>query len=226
VQASPSARDAGAPAFRILQVDASGNLTLNDTTITGGSLPSGGNGGGLSNDGTLTLSNSTVSGNSTGSNNAGGGIDNFGLATLSNSTVSGNTAGGGSGIANTYGGISTLTLNNSTVSGNSASSFSGGGISNGGTLTLERSLISGNTAPSGQEIYSFIVGCLSAASVNSPTCLVSTSTINSADSNLFGHSGLSTAQVFDGFTPAVDDIVATSDGTLPTALSAILDTNL
>ena len=82
------ARGAGAPNFRILQVNASGNLTLNATTISGGNASFG---GGLDNTGLLTLNNSTVSNNDA---IFGGGINNKSLLTLSNSTISGNSAFG------------------------------------------------------------------------------------------------------------------------------------
>ncbi|MEZ4868660.1 MAG: choice-of-anchor Q domain-containing protein [Caldilineaceae bacterium] len=249
------ARAASAPNFRILLVEASGNLTLNNTTITGGNvgdlssfgggiLSTGGtltisnstisgntgwHGGGISNStgGTLTIINSTVSGNNGGSNATGGGIRSGygGTSTIINSTVSGNSAGFGAGLMNLPN--TTTTLINSTVSGNSAGP-QGGGIFNFGALTLERSLISGNTASAGQEIYNYVyVGdCLSAADANAPTCLASASAVNSADLNLFGHSGETSAQAFSNFTPDVDDIVATSNGNMPTALSSILNTTL
>ena len=56
-------RDPGAPPFRILEVRPSGNLTLEETTVTGGVTYL--DGGGISNyeGGILTLTNSTVSGN-------------------------------------------------------------------------------------------------------------------------------------------------------------------
>jgi|GEM_PF-649418 len=275
------ARDGGAPQFRILAVEPSGDLTLNNMTISGGSLPAGANGGGIVSRGALTLNNSTISGNSTSGSNRGGGIHSSGTLVMNNSTVSGNSAGGGGGIysggtlamnnstvsgnsANSAGGIfnnGTGTLSNSTVSGNSANSVGGGiinngtvtltnstvsgnsgtesggirnngtgtltnstvtgntantrggGIYNGDTLTLERSLITGNTAPSAQEIenaYDFLYS----------------GTINSNNFSVFGHSGQTNAQAFYGFTPSGSDIIATSDGTMPTALSAILDTTL
>ncbi len=147
-----------ADAFRIFVVDSAGNLTLNETTVSGGSLV-------------------VVDGRDDGA-----------------------------GIANYDGG--TLTLTDSTVSGNSANF--GGGVTNfGGTATLARSLVSGNTAPSGAEVYHYGSGGVSAG-----------------DFNLFGHSGLTNAQAFSGFTPGASDITATSDGTTPTALAAILDTTL
>lgn len=57
-------RDSGAPQFRILEVAENGNLTLEETTVSGGVLTSFlySSGGGLQNSGALTLTNSTVSG--------------------------------------------------------------------------------------------------------------------------------------------------------------------
>ncbi len=55
--------------FRIFAINSSGNLTLNETTVSGGvavgSFPAG-LGGGVFNRGTATLTDSTVSGNSAG----------------------------------------------------------------------------------------------------------------------------------------------------------------
>lgn len=251
-------RDSSAPPFRILTVNNSGDLTLQQTTITGGHIPDeaayythnngggianyGGNptltdstvsgntaadsGGGVYNNGTLTLVNSTVSGNmatifgsgianlsgattlthSTVSDNTvtvfGGGVASLlGATTLTHSTVSGNTAFIGGGVLNF---TNPMTLTNSTVSGNT--SDYGGGIFNaiGSALTLEYTLVSGNTASDGAEVYSYA------------------STISANNYNLFGHSGLSSAQAFEGFIPSGVDIIATSDGVHPTALGAIL----
>ena len=197
-------RQSGAADFRLLVVSKTGDLTLKDTTLSGGA--SSFSGGGLFNSGSLTLSNSTVSGNS--ARGSGGGIFNYGGSlTLSNSTVSGNSAGGvAGGIENLVG---SLTLSNSTVSGNSAAGeFGGGGIFTfGGSLTLTRSLLSGNTASPGAEVVNY---------------LNYLSTVAAAD-NLLGHSGVTTAQAFVGFTPDASNILATSDGSDPTALAAILD---
>ena len=44
--------------------------------------------------------------------------------------------------------------------------------------------------------------------------------------NVLGHSGETTAEAFYSYTPYASTIVATSDGALPTALDAILDTTL
>lgn len=132
----------GGPSFRIIRVAGDGDLTVNDLTISDGSVNSGG--GILNSDATLTLNNSAVSGNRSF---FGGGIFNTGTLTLTNSTINGNTAsacqpecfGVGGGIWNN----GTVTLTNSTI-GRNFSDF-GGGINNGGTLTLTDSIICGNT---------------------------------------------------------------------------------
>ena len=229
-------RDPGAPQFRILEVAAGGDLTLQETTVSGGVSPNFGggiainaggaltltnstisgnsaggaggnaNGGGMFNSGTLTLTNSTVSGNSAVANSRGVGVFNSGTLTFTNSTVSGNSAE----YRSRGGGVDnsgTLTLTNSTVSGNSMGSrSSGGGLSNSGQATLALSLVSGNTAPTGAEISSDMV------------------TANNF--NLFGHSGLTGAQAFSGFIPGPSDFSATADGTRPTVLGAILGPTL
>ena len=212
-------RDSSASAFRIFSVLSTGNLTLNNTTVSGGLSD---NGGGIAvYAGTLTLNNSTVSGNTAG---AGGGIFSRGgsTATLNNSTVSGNTASGdaslGGGIANYKDG--TLTLNNSTVSGNSATGLyaRGGGIYNYAelygsinTVNLARSVVSGNSASySGPEIYNtdgyeIDFSCF---------CEIPYKGLINADNfNLIGRDG--NAYTF-GFTPSGSDIVPSQ------ALSAIL----
>ena len=65
-------RDSSAPPFRILAVGATGNLTLQNTTVSGGVtasdsciglIPNRCVGGGILNHGTLTLMSSYVSGN-------------------------------------------------------------------------------------------------------------------------------------------------------------------
>jgi hypothetical protein len=115
-----------------------GTVTITMSTIAGNS----GNGVGVYNpNGTVTISTSTISGNS------GGGVNNGGALSVSNSTITGNL---GSGI---YNGNGMLTVSNSTVAGNSATLTYGGGIYNAGTMTTRNTIIAGNTAPSGPDIY-------------------------------------------------------------------------
>jgi len=161
-------RDPSAAEFRILAVGSTGNLTVQETIISGGratAFPF--NGGGLLNYGTLTLVNSTVVGNTAlrdgggvfnyfatlrlidsnvsgnRADDAGGGVfSRYDTLTLTNSTISGNSAARGGGV---FSSSSDPTLINSTVSGNAAQ-FDGGGMDNEGVLTLTNSTISGNLA--------------------------------------------------------------------------------
>jgi hypothetical protein len=168
------ARQVNAPAFGLMAVRQSGNLMLENVTLSGGSSSSSFDPfsfafavsfGGLSSRGTLTINDSTISGNT------GSGVTNYGNLTIQSSTISGNTdrgvdnsyanltiqsstisGNGGEGVANFAGQV---TVTNSTISGNS------GGLSNTGTvsgyceffsqcspgiLTLNNSLIAGNQA--------------------------------------------------------------------------------
>ena len=148
--------------FRILEVSATGNLTVQGLTITGGTTQ--GMGGGILNlEGTLTLNHSQVTGNAAqgGPMSSGGGIASgtmgtgpLGTTTLNASQVSGNTASNAGGILN-HGG--TLTLNASQVSNNTAAS-GGGGIASGtggtgtnsaSSLVLNASQVTGNIANGG-----------------------------------------------------------------------------
>jgi hypothetical protein len=184
---------------RVFNIGASGVVTLSHLNIVNGTA---GEGGGILNSGTLTLNNSTVSDNR--ANNVGGGIRNDGTLTLNNSTISDNTSTyQGGGIFNTA--DQSATLNNCTVSDNESSDDDGGGIySEGGSeLILARSLIAGNTANFGREIGN-------------------DGTTTSTGYNLFGHNGESSGSAFWGFTPGTGDILATSDGAMPTTLAAIL----
>ena len=164
----------GTNSFRDFEVDGpSGNLTLNNLTVTGGSASdtdadmSSQVGGGIANiGGTVTLNLSQVIGNT--ASLAGGGIasatfdpSSVAKLTLNLSRVTDNsqTVGpqdnglGGGGIVNMLG---TATLNASQVNDNTAQGFVGGGIANGdymnftGTtsfLTVNASQVNGNTAP-------------------------------------------------------------------------------
>lgn len=159
-------------------------------------------GGAISNQGTLTVDHSTLVRNT--SSIAGGGILNVnfgGIVTVRNSTLSENSAQSGGGIANRL--TATLTVQNSTLSGNTAQT--GGGLENFGTATLQNSLLSGNSAAAGSEIFNGDTGTLQADA-----------------HNLFGHDGLTTAEALSGFTSGLTDLTATSDGTRPTPLNAIL----
>ncbi len=142
-------------AFRIFAIGSGGNLTLQETTVSGGVTDGSGGGaydgfgGGVYNRGTLTLTDSTITGNR--ANRGGGGVSNYhSTATLSHSTITGTSAiyGGGGGVDNDF--YSTVTLSHSTITGNSAYG-GGGGVSNflDSTVTLSDSTITGNSATYG-----------------------------------------------------------------------------
>lgn len=135
---------------QILVVQATGDLTLRNLTLTGSRSGIGA----ISTAGTVRVEHGTITGNrslaTSSGNGFGGGISHFGGdLTLVNTTVSGNVAEqDGGGIASLANGNS-IVLIHSTVTGNSALG-SGGGIALGGDdldFTLQNSIVAGNTAP-------------------------------------------------------------------------------
>ena len=137
-------RDSGAPAFRIMEVTSTGDLTLRKTTVSGGRLTgtaSRGVGGGIRNDGTVRIEDSMVTDNS--ANAEGGGVNNFGSLTIANSSISYNVSGiiGGGGVRNNGGASATIT--DSTFLYNV--SHDGGGVFNQGTISITRSTFAYNS---------------------------------------------------------------------------------
>ena len=204
-------RDTNASAFRLLGVGRAGNLTLHQTTLSGGNISS--KGGAIFNEGgTVTVSNSTLSGNTAA--RGGGAIYNRGTVTVSNSTLSGNTVSlhHGGAIFN----IGTLTVSNSTLSGNVADEHGGGIFNSGGTATVSNSTLSGNTTAKGGGIYNY-----------EGTVTVSNSTLsgNTANSGggIFNYYGTLTASnsTLSGNTADNNGGGIYNDGTLNLAHSLI-----
>jgi len=130
--------------FRILDINGSGDLLLDNVTIAGGRIA--GDGGGILNNGVLAVLNSTVSNNTTtgniGDNNFGGGIYNNGSLSINKSTINGNISLSGGGIYNNSNSNS-LEILNSTIYGNLANN--GGGIFNfSQQVNIVSSTITGN----------------------------------------------------------------------------------
>jgi hypothetical protein len=101
------------PNFRIFAVGSGGNLTLQNTTVSGGvasgeSFPNYA-GGGVLNSGTTTLTSSTVSGNSAFF--GGGVLNNSGTMTQSHTLISGNTGGSSPEVYNNFGTINVNDFN-------------------------------------------------------------------------------------------------------------------
>jgi hypothetical protein len=134
-------------------------------------------GGGIYNTspGVVNIVDSTISGNE--ADEEGGGIsnDNGSITTIVNSTISGNAAlseGGGGGIYNCSGQVDIV---NTTISQNQGSIFGGGILDNNssqflkllgvsvkscsnGKINLKNSIVAGNEAPFGVEIWGNIFG--------------------------------------------------------------------
>ena len=164
-------------------LDISGNVSLQDLTVTGGRAPGPGQagngyGGGIRiNSGNVSMDNVIVTGNHGAFGT--GGIDNRGNLTITNSTISNNStpyaagglwvwAGGTANITNSTfsgntadngGAISAadnvlVTITNSTITGNVAR-FGGGGlrVNDSSTVSLENVEITGNAANQGGGLY-------------------------------------------------------------------------
>jgi hypothetical protein len=212
-----------------------GRLTVRNSTISGNSTSGrGALGGGVWNGGAASITNSTISGNSTtGQYSNGGGVYNRsdGNLTLTRSTISGNSATAGGGVYTNSGPVavtnSTISgnhsdsdgggvfnnnytqfaINNSTITRNSAANR-GGGVYNAfnATVTLKKTLVSGNTADTGQEIRSF------------PRYGV----VKANNFNLFGFNA---RPGISGFSKGATDIVPPAGVTLAEVLNTTLANN-
>jgi len=152
IQGNGSTLDLGGSAVRIrlARVNATGDLTLADATVSGGYMYDATYGGGVFrvDGGELTIDGSTLEDNATRS--YGGAIfvrDDGTLLVTNGSTISGNTAFRGGGI---YSRDSATTIEDSSVSGNYAERTGGGVQGNGGSLSISGSLINDNGWQPGQ----------------------------------------------------------------------------
>ena len=136
------ARDTSYAPFRLMAVGPTGDLTLEDATLTGGYSTSGG--GALVNyGGEMYIFDSTFTGNTAF---AGGGVANYGLAFIAYSDISGNSATVAGGLANAFGGYAYVL--DTTLSDNSA--YAGGGMYNFNALAgVFDSAITNNGATAG-----------------------------------------------------------------------------
>jgi hypothetical protein len=186
-------RDASAPAFRLLHVEAPGTLTLDALTLQGGNAsgPSGppagpGDGGGIFSSGTLTVTHSTLRNNTAtgggggigigpGGPGEGGGIFSSGALTVTHSTLSDNAAAGGSARP---------------VQGGSGS---GGGIFSSGTLIVTHSTLSDNTAAGAGEFLGIFRAPGDGGGIFSSGTLIVTNSILSGNTAMGGGDGASSS---------------------------------
>ena len=197
----------GNNASRVL--NATGPLTLNGVTITGGIVA--GAGGGVSANGNVTLTDSTISGN-TATTGAGGGLSANGTLVLTNSTISDNTGQGAGGGVWANG---TAALTNSTISGNTATTGAGGGLAANGTVTLVYATLVQNSSSVGANLDAAGGGLTSFGSVvaqaggGGANCAVGSTT-----SNGFNFSDDASAGVSCHFDAATDLVGTSNDPNL------------
>ena len=144
----PDADDGGGYAiFWIIDKDdGTGNLTLNDLTLTKGHSSFAGGGAIYMAGGGLTIKNSTISNNFT--SNVGGGIlIEGGTATITNSTFTGNRHSGDGGGGAILINAGTLTLTHVTIADNSAPDGKVGGVNVilSGIANIRNSILANNS---------------------------------------------------------------------------------
>jgi hypothetical protein len=153
-------RATSAASFRIVQVAATGGITLKAVTVSGGHAATAGhtNGGGILSFGAVTLTGSTLSGNT--ADGLGGALYSSGTpaaATLTSSTVKTNTANQAGAIASVNG---SLTLTNSSVTLNTATVNPGGIYYVAGSATLNTTTVTANTPTNCVSSPSPVPGCI------------------------------------------------------------------
>jgi hypothetical protein len=139
---------------------AAGTVNLTNSSVVSNTALSG---GGLwdKNDPNLHVRGSTISGNSAVGGFGGGlytiNVSSLSGMTISNTTIAGNVAVYGGGMI-LNGDTGTLQMRAATITGNSATGSGGGGgglATFGGIFALDSTIVSGNSATSGPDIYSF-----------------------------------------------------------------------
>jgi hypothetical protein len=158
--------------FRLFAVKSSGDLTLDNVTLSGGSERFG---GAIFNYGTLALTDATVT---NARAHLGGGIFNGSAAdlTIDNSVVSSNYADYGGGL---YNYAATVAVSYSTIKNNRAFIDGGGVYDRAGSLDIEYSTISKNfSGRDGAGLHH-----------RDSAVLVAYSTLSSNDTGFFGYGG-------------------------------------
>ena len=180
-------------------------VMIDDSTISENTAASA-NGGIFTISSSLSVTNSTISENLASVNGALSAVQSS--VNITNSTISGNSAF--SYVGGIYSSESSLTLTNTTVSENTALYFAGINV-NYGSIDLRNTIVSGNSA---------------SARINEMRL---NGVVVTARSNLIGDSSQSLEQAIEatqgsyGFeSPSFGNIIATSDGNAPTAVTDII----
>jgi hypothetical protein len=136
-----------------------GPVTITNSTIANNSAPFGGGIALFLGNANLAITNSTLSGNSAGTGGGAVYFNGTGAFSITNSTIANNTAAGavayGGGAIDLTSAGAAVTLTSDTLTGNSATG-NGGAINfpaGTGVMTIDNSILAGNTAASGPEIF-------------------------------------------------------------------------
>ena len=140
----------GTPDFRIMVFNGAADitLTLNNLTLSNGSVV--GEGGGFSNenDGTVNINNCSIINNTATTGANGVHNDTAGVININNCLISNNDGPGRSGgVINDFDGIVNITDSTITFNDKTSDNFGGGGVTNNssGILNITRTTISDNT---------------------------------------------------------------------------------
>ena len=192
-------------------ISSSGNVTINDSIITGNYSEYYYGGGGIQNNsGQLTINNSTISKNTSYSGAAIYNSSTNSTSTITNSTISENISSLGSSIVHSYG---QLHIRNSTISNNTGYLSGGIKINGSASLNIESSTITANTATrynggiyAGQNTTINIANSIIAKNGNDADIRNNQAIILSRGNNLIGNN-LSVEAIF---TPSTNDQTGTA----------------
>jgi len=232
---------------RIFDVSPGATVELISLTITNGFAGTGNSGGAIVNNGSLNITNCTLAGNSTDDNDNGGAIYNNGALRLTACTLAANSANFGGAIQNynincalvnctlagnladINGGAidsdfsAVLALTHCTFYGNAAGvggSGSGGAVDNYlSTVYVTNSILAGNSAPNGPDIYNWASSTVTMGGTNLMPALVNNGMVNGPGSVITSDPLLATLGNYGGPTqtmpplpgsPAIDSAAATT----------------
>lgn len=140
----------GTPDFRIMVFNGAADitLTLNNLTLSNGSIV--GEGGGFSNEnlGVVNMNDCTITGNSATGGGNGVNNDTAGVINISNCLITNNDGDGrAGGVMNDFDGIVNITDSTITFNNKTSNIFGAGGVANNssGILNITRTTISNNT---------------------------------------------------------------------------------
>ncbi len=148
-------RQSTAPQFRLLRVASTGNLTVNNLTLSGGIAPFG---GAIFSSGVLILNQVRAIGN-TALSDGGALYVNNGVVTLMNSTLSTNHALLG-GAVYSVGTVTQVNITNTQITDNTAGNFGGGIFNFSAVLNVTSSTLARNSARQGGAVRNQILGVI------------------------------------------------------------------